>query len=144
MKLHSLPKINKRPKKRVGRGIGSGKGKTSGRGSKGQKARGKVSWDFTGGGLPLYKKIPYLRGSKNRKVSPKPMIITLNDLNKFRAKTLVNEESLINSGLVSQTEVNKYGVKVLGQGELKVAITLDLPYSKKAKEAVEKAGGKIA
>lgn len=68
MKLHQLTKIKTKDKKRLGRGIGSGKGKTAGRGTKGQKARGKIPQTFTGG-LSLYKKLPLRRGYGNPKMS---------------------------------------------------------------------------
>lgn len=67
MNIHSLPKIVKRSKKRLGRGHGSGKVKTSGRGTKGQKARGKLPLGFEGGQTPLVKRLPYLRGKGRNK-----------------------------------------------------------------------------
>lgn len=120
-------------------------GKTSGRGSKGQKARGKVPASFTGGGLPLYKKLPYKRGLGNRKVSEKPVLVTLTDLNKFKAKATVTLESLIEQGIVEQKQVAKRGVKILATGELKTVLNVEkVPISQKAKEAILKQGGKIA
>lgn len=70
MKLNQMVSIKSKPKKRLGRGIGSGKGKTAGRGTKGQKARGKIPIGL-GGGLPLYKKLPLRRGQGNRSPSKK-------------------------------------------------------------------------
>ncbi len=81
MQLQSLPKIQARSQKRLGRGLGSGKGKTSARGQKGQKARGKIPAQFTGGGLALYKKLPLLRGWGNRLAGKKPVVIRLDQLN---------------------------------------------------------------
>lgn len=66
MKLNQLPKLKNRGKKRLGRGLGSGKGKTAGRGTKGQKARGKIPVNFSGAGLALYKKLPLRRGKGNK------------------------------------------------------------------------------
>src|SRR3989338_1055175 len=85
MKLSNLSKTIERSSKRVGRGTGSGKGKTGGRGSKGQKARGKIPAAFVGGSLPLYKKLPFVRGWGNKKANPKPVVITLDELNRFKA-----------------------------------------------------------
>ncbi len=81
MKLHQLSVVSHRSKKRVGRGLGSGKGKTGGRGTKGQKARGKIALGFIGGTLPLYKKLPYRRGLGNAKQTQKSVVyLCLNSL----------------------------------------------------------------
>lgn len=143
MKLDQLPKLVTKSKKRLGRGLGSGKGKTGGRGYKGQKARGKISFDFSGGGLPLYKKIPFLRGSRNRKVSPNAIALSLGRLTNFKSSEVVDLEALIKNKIVSEKQAKKYGVKVLDQGEVKTALTIKLPISKKAAEKIIKAGGKI-
>ncbi len=143
MQLNNLPKITERSKKRIGRGIGSGKGKTGGRGQKGQKARGKVSFDFSGGGLPLYKKIPFLRGHRNRKTSPNAITVNLSKLTIFKNSEVVDIEALIKNKIVSEKQAKKYGVKVLDQGEVKTALTIKLPISKKAADKVIQAGGKV-
>ncbi len=147
MELHSLTKTVERSKKRMGRGLGSGKGKTGGRGQKGQKARGKVPAANVGGGLILYKKLPYKRGwnraGGNPKRSPKPVLVKLSELNDFKANETITVESLIQKGIVSSKEISKKGIKVLVAGELAHAINLQLPVSEKVKELVEKAGGKI-
>ena len=78
-----------RHKKRLGRGIGSGKGKTAGRGTKGQKARGKIPATFVGS-LPFYKKLPLRRGQGNPKLSDKLVPIKLSKLNVFKSKTVVD------------------------------------------------------
>lgn len=143
MKLHNLSKIKTRSNKRIGRGIGSGKGKTGGRGTKGQKARGKVALNFSGGGLPLYKKIPFLRGHRNPKVSPKSITLTLNSLANFKAKSTVNLETLVKEGVIKEKKIKKFGVKILSGGEIKIPLNINVPISKKAREKVERAGGKI-
>ncbi len=143
MKLDKLPNMVRRSKKRVGRGIASGKGKTAGRGTKGQKARGKISSDFSGGGLPLYKKIPFLRGSRNKKVSPKSLIVGLSDISKLKKNTEVTIETLVSQSLIKTSDAKKYGVKILDRGEITVPLVIKLPISKSAAEKIIKAGGKI-
>ncbi|MBI2330055.1 50S ribosomal protein L15 [Candidatus Daviesbacteria bacterium] len=128
-------------KKRLGRGIGSGKGKTSGRGTKGQKARGKIPATFTGS-LPLYKKLPLKRGKGNLKVSSKPKIINLNKLNIFKAKEVIDIAKLLDEKIISLKEAKK-GIKILGNGEIEKALTIKLPVSDSARKKIEKAGGKI-
>lgn len=141
MKLHELTKLTTRSKKRLGRGLGSEKGKTSGRGTKGQKARGSMSAGFTGAGLPLYKKLPLKRGLGNRAVSVKQKPLALSRLNIFKKGTVVDLDQLLKNNLISKKDVKK-GVKILGEG-LEVSLTVKLPLSKKAKAEVEKSGGKV-
>lgn len=141
MKLHEVLKIKQRSKKRLGQGIGSGKGKTAGRGTKGQKARGKIPVGFTGG-LPLYKKLPLKRGKGNPNFQPKAKVINLSQLNVFKQNTLVDLNKLIEEKLVSQKDA-KNGVKVLGSGEISLALTIKLPVSESARKKIEKAGGKV-
>lgn len=147
MKLSSLQKITARSKKRLGRGIGSGRGKTSGKGTKGQKARGKMSPGFTGGGLPFYKKMPLLRGWGFRKIQArkflKPIMIKSSQLNMFKSKQTVDLDSLTKLGLISDKKIIKKDVKILASGEVKVPLTVNVPVSKKAKEMIEQAGGKV-
>ena len=147
MKLHALTKTVEKSKKRMGRGLGSGKGKTGGRGMKGQKARGKVPAANVGGGLILYKKLPYNRGwsraGGNPARSPKPVIIKLSQLNDFKTSETVNVETIVAKGLVSAKEIGRKGIKVLASGELTHGISVQLPVSAKVKELVEQAGGKI-
>lgn len=144
MQLNNLPKMQAKAKKRIGRGLGSGKGKTGGRGTKGQKARGKVPASFIGGALPLYKKLPFRRGLGNRKVSEEALIVKTSDLNKLKAKSVVNTQTLTEAGLILGKESSKKTIKILANEELKVALTVELPVSKKAKELIEKAGGAVA
>lgn len=141
MKLNNLLKLNSKSKKRIGRGLGSGKGKTSARGSKGQKARGKIPPIFVGS-LPLYKKLPLRKGLGNPNFSKKIKELSLDSLNIFKAKSIVGVEDLIKANLVTQKQV-KNGIKVLGGGEIKHALTVKLPVSKSAKEKIEKMGGKV-
>ncbi|OGE25374.1 50S ribosomal protein L15 [Candidatus Daviesbacteria bacterium RIFCSPHIGHO2_02_FULL_39_12] len=141
MKLHELIKLKTKSKKRLGRGVSSGKGKTSGRGTKGQKARDNISIGFTGAGLPLYRKLPLKRGLGNRPVSVKPKPLALSKLNIFKKGSIVDLDQLLMNKLISKEDL-KTGVKVLGEG-LNVSLTLKLPASTKAKAAIEKAGGKV-
>ncbi len=141
MKLHTMLKINSRPKKRLGRGIGSGKGKTAGRGTKGQKARGKIPATFTGS-LSLYKKLPLKRGKGNPKLSTKPKLIDVAELNVFKAKELVDIGRLLEAKIISPKEAKK-GVKILGNGQLKHSVIVKLPVSSSALKKIEKSGGKV-
>ncbi len=142
MNLNSLIKIKKISKKRLGRGLGSEKGKTSGRGTKGQKARGKIPVGFTGGGLPTFKKLPLRRGLGNPGVSPKLRVLSLSKLNIFKSNSVIDIEQLLKMNLISPKDAKK-GVKILADGKLEVALTIKLPVSKKAQAEVEKKGGKV-
>lgn len=146
MKLNELVKINDRRKKRLGRGIGSGLGKTSGRGTKGQKSRGKIPIGFTGAGLPTYKKLPLRRGLGNRAVSLKPKILNLSKLSIFKTGTTIDLETLLESKLITKKDV-KDGVKVLAsklaENESIKKLIVKLSVSKKAKEEIEKMGGRV-
>lgn len=145
MALHTLPQIVDKKKRRVGQGHGSGRVKTSGRGTKGQKARNSVPLTFEGGALPLIKRLPFLRGKmKNKPLSVKPVVLNLSDLNKLPKGSVVNVETLVKHHLVRKSEAEKFGVKILGAGELSVTLKFDLPLSDKAKAKIEKANGTIA
>lgn len=141
MGLSNLIKAKNRSKKRLGRGLGSGKGKTGGRGTKGQKARGKIPLNFSGD-LAFYKKLPNRRGLGNPKVSETPKIVTLSDLNNFPTKAVIDLEQLLKANVINKKEA-KYGVKILGSGELKKALVVKLPTSKSARQKIEKMGGKV-
>jgi large subunit ribosomal protein L15 len=147
MNLNTLSKTTETSKKRMGRGLGSGKGKTGGRGQKGQKARGKIPAANVGGGLILYKKLPYNRGFSRRGGNPtrdpKPVLVKLSDLTIFKASEVVTVQSLVEKGLVSDKEIAKRGVKVLNAGEFKTAISIQLPVSKNVADIIEKNGGKV-
>lgn len=142
MKLNELqPAAGARPKAtRVGRGIGSGLGKTSGRGHKGQKARsgGGVRRGFEGGQMPLYRRIPK-RGFTN--IFKKEIVaVNLGELNRFDAGTVVTPELLLQAGIIKSL---KDGVKILGEGELDRALTVQAgAFSKSASEKITAAGGK--
>ena len=142
MELSNLLKTNIRKNKRLGRGSGSGKSKTAGRGTKGQKARGKIPAGFSGSGLPLYKKLPLRRGYGNRSLADKPAVINLSDLKIFKANTVVDLEKLIEAKLITKQDLKK-GVKILGSGEILSALTIKVAVSNAAKEKIEKKGGKV-
>ncbi|MBI3103381.1 50S ribosomal protein L15 [Candidatus Daviesbacteria bacterium] len=140
MKLHKLIKSKGKGNKRVGRGIGSGLGKTAGRGTKGQKSRGKLTVAFSGNNL--YKKLPLRRGLGNPQVSDKFSVVNLADLGKLKAKTIVDIEQLLKLGLIKEKDAKK-GVKILGNGEINVSLTVRLPVSQRAKKKIEEKGGKV-
>lgn len=146
MKLESLPKIVKKRQKRVGRGAGSGRAKTAGRGTKGQNARGKLSIThphYEGGQRPLFKRLPYRRGKGNAKISKKPIVVNLKALNILAKNSEVDLEALIKSGIVDKNDAKVYGVKILGDGDINVPLTINLPISKSAAKKIEKSGGKV-
>ena len=127
--------------KRIGRGVGSGTGKTSGKGEKGQNARsgGGVRPGFEGGQLPLFKRLPK-RGFSNAKFKTTYAVINLDDLNKFDNEATVTPEILKEMGLLKQ---QLDGVKVLGNGTLEKKLHVQAnKFSKEAKEQIEKLGGK--
>ncbi len=127
-------------KKIVGRGIGSGVGKTSGRGHKGQKARsgGGVRPGFEGGQMPLYRRLPK-RGFTNI-FAKKFVTVNVEVLDKFNDGDEVTAESLLEKGIISKT---LDGVKFLGRGEVTKKVTVKVAkISESAKEKIEKAGGK--
>ena len=127
--------------KRLGRGIGSGLGKTSGKGHKGQWARsgGGVRPGFEGGQMPLARRIPK-RGFHN-KWGKDYVIVNISVLNSLPEGTVVDYGYVLSNGLAKEVK-NNAGLKVLGQGELKVKLTVRAAkYSAAAKEAIEKAGG---
>lgn len=144
MDLTNLEKITKKSKKRVGLGHGSGRGKTAGRGTKGQLARHNPSLDVDGDSNPLIRRLPFLRGKgRNKSLQTKKTIINLNALNIFSDQEVVDLESLVKYKLVLQKNVKENGVKILGNGDIKKALTIKLPISKNAIQKIEKAGGKI-
>jgi len=140
MKVHDLAPApgSKRPKRRVGRGIGGKGGKTAGRGTKGQGARNNIKPGFEGGQLPLAMRIPKLKGFKNP-FRVEYNVINLDTLADFDGAE-VNPQSLRAKGLV-----HKHGlVKVLGRGEITRAVTVKAhAFSKSAVEAIEAAGGSV-
>ena len=149
MKLNSLIRINTK-KIRVGRGIGSGKGKTSGRGVKGQKSRSGVAIkSFEGGQMPLYRRLPK-RGFKSlNKLNKKKFVAILNlkDIEIFLKNKKINSKDEINIKYLKEKNIvkNKFvKLKVLGTGELKEKLKIKTDFiSKSAKDKIEKAGGMV-
>ena len=145
MELNNLIKINKK-KIRVGRGIGSGKGKTSGRGHKGQKSRSGVAIkSFEGGQMPLYRRLPK-RGFKslskdNIAILNLSKIQTMYEKNKYKLSNSLDLKQLKEKKLINRKFLK---LKILGSGELKVKLDITAHYvSKQALEKITKAGGKI-
>ena len=143
MKLHKLTPSAKSRKsdKRLGRGVGSGWGKTAGRGTKGYNSRsgGGVRPGYEGGQMPIQRRLPK-RGFTNifRK---KIAVINLRDLLAFESGSVVDEAALVKAGLVKG---QKDGIKLLGQGEINVALNVKLnQVSKSAREKIEAAGGSV-
>lgn len=142
MKLHELENLNKKSRKRVGRGAGSGLGKTSGKGHKGQNARsgGGVRAGFEGGQLPLFRRLSK-RGFNNYNFRTVYAIVNVSDLNRFEEGTTVTKELLMESGLVKK-ELD--GIKILGNGKLEKKLTVKASkFTNSAKEKIEANGGKI-
>ena len=143
MQLFNLVKIvgNKSAKKRVGRGGGSGKGfHTTGKGNKGQNSRRGhgIPVGFEGGQVPLYKKLPKIRGFK-RSYQKKPLVINLYSLNVFEKGADVNPQSLLEKKLISKKD-SKRKIKILGHGELKNKLTFSkVSFSKSAARVAENA-----
>lgn len=149
MKLHELHDNEgaNRKKKRIGRGPGSGKGKTGGRGIKGQKSRSGVAINgYEGGQMPLYQRLPKRgfnnRNSKSYSVVNLGLIEKFIDAGKLDAKVEITEDTLVASGLVRR---KRDGIRILAKGELKSKLKLSVTgASKAAIEAVSKAGGSLA
>jgi large subunit ribosomal protein L15 len=142
MKLHELSPApgSRKERNRVGRGIGSGNGKTSGRGHKGQNARsgGGVRPGFEGGQNPLYRRLP--KRGFNNPFRKEYAIVNIEQLNGFEAGTEVTPEVLLEQGIVKNP---LSGIKILGNGELKVQLTVKASkFSQSAVEKIEAAGGK--
>ena len=143
MKLHELEKNigATHAKKRIGRGPGSGLGKTSGKGQKGQKARSGVSIGavFEGGQLPLYRRIPK-RGFKNTRFQTVYATINVSELNRFEDGTVVTPALLKDTGLIKK---QLDGVKVLGNGKLEKKLTIQAnKFSTSALDKIKEAGSK--
>nr|MDH3162245.1 50S ribosomal protein L15 [Bacillus licheniformis] len=141
MKLHELKPAegSRKTRNRVGRGIGSGNGKTAGKGHKGQNARsgGGVRPGFEGGQMPLFQRLPK-RGFTN--INRKEFaVVNLDKLNSFAEGTEVTPELLLETGVISKF---KSGVKILGDGKLEKKLTVKAnKFSASAKQAIEVAGG---
>jgi large subunit ribosomal protein L15 len=145
MKLHELQPNpgTRRQKRRVGRGHGSGRGKTAGRGTKGQLARTGGGWNprFEGGQTPIHLRLPRRRGFKNP-FRVEYEIIKLEDLNRFEAGATVNRAMLEKAGLVREGDARP--LKLLANGTIEKALTIDgLKYTEAARAKVEGAGGTL-
>ena len=144
------PAQPRRARKRIGRGLGSGSGRYSGRGIKGQKARSgshKMRAGFEGGQMPIYMRLGKQRGSTSKDAMPigpfrtQTQPVNLRDLDRFDDGADVTPESLKEKGLIKNTRVD---VKILGEGELKKKLTVTAHrFSKTAREKIEAAGGKV-
>ena len=143
MKLDELKPAQKAQKRtRVGRGVGSGLGKTSGKGHKGQWARsgGGVRPGFEGGQMPLIRRLPR-RGFNNKDFKAEYSIINVSALNQFKENTVVTAELLKEKNIIKN--IAPYGLKVLGNGNLEKALTVKAnKFSESAIQKINKAGGK--
>ncbi len=143
MKLHELKPAegSTKDRKRLGRGVGSGWGKTAGRGNKGHNSRsgGGVRPGFEGGQMPLHRRLPK-RGFTN--IFKKAVaVVNINELGRFESGAVVDEAALIRTGLVKK---RMDGVKLLGQGEIDIALTVQInAISRSARAKIEAAGGTV-
>lgn len=143
MKLNELapPHGSRRPRKRLGRGVGSGTGKTAGRGTKGYNSRsgGGVRPGFEGGQMPIHRRLPK-RGFTNI-FKKKIVTVNIRDLLGFESGSVVDEVALVRRGLVKG---RRDGIKLLGQGEIDITLTVKVNMaSQSARKKIEAAGGKI-
>ena len=143
MKLHELspPNGSRKSRKRLGRGVGSGKGKTAGRGTKGQNSRsgGGVRPGFEGGQMPIHRRLPK-RGFTNI-FKKKIAVINIHDLSTFESGSVVDEAALVRMGLVKG---QRDGIKLLGNGEIKIPLTIKVNgASTGARDKIVAAGGKV-
>lgn len=143
MKLNELlpPDGSRGTRKRVGRGVGSGQGKTAGRGSKGHNSRsgGGVRPGFEGGQMPLHRRLP--KGGFTNIFKKKIAVINIRDLARFESGSIVDETALLRAGLVKG---RRDGIKLLGQGDIAVPLTIKVnEVSKNAREKIIAAGGNI-
>ena len=144
MKLSSLAKITKTRQKRLGQGHGSGRGKTSGRGTKGQRARRNIPLSFEGGALTLIKRLPFMRGKgKNKTFKSSPIAINVKFLNLLKKNSIVDIKLLIENKIVDSEHAKRNGVKILGDGDLNIPLTVKLPVSKGAEKKIVEAGGRV-
>ena len=143
MKLHELKPADgsKKRKVRVGRGIGSGHGKTAGRGTKGQKARRNIHPGFEGGQTPIHRRLPVKKGFRNIN-HVEYAVLNIGTLEaSFESGAEVNPATIREKGLVGNV---KDGLKILGHGELKKKLKVSAhAFSKSAQEKIEKAGGEV-
>ena len=145
MKLHELKAVegSTKARKRIGHGPGSGTGKTSGKGEKGQNARsgGGVRPGFEGGNIPMIRKVP-IRGFNNKNFTKRYACVNVGDLEAFEANAVVDQELLYETRFIGKR--SEYGLKVLGDGEITKPITVKCnKITKQAREKIEKVGGKV-
>ncbi len=141
MKLADLKPVagQSKTRKRIGRGIGTGQGKTAGKGAKGQKARNHVRVGFEGGQTPLHRRLPHARGFNNDRFKKYFALVNLETLEQFDAGTVVDPDMLIEFGIIKKLES---GLKVLAEGELTKNLTVKAhKFSKAAEEKIKAAGG---
>ena len=141
MKLHHLRPAPgaRRPKRRKGRGEAAGRGKTAGRGTKGSGARTSVPIWFEGGQMPLHRRLPKLGGFSNAPFKVTYIPVNVEDLNRFNAGSTVDPAVLRDRGVVRRTRGK---VKILGRGEISVALTVKAhAFSESAKAKIAAAGG---
>lgn len=147
MKLSNLPKTASKAKKRIGRGYGSGRGGHSAtRGQKGQKARNKVGIFFEGTKFKksLLKRLPLLRGKgKLKSRHSARLVVNLKYLNLFNPEEEVNLQTLQSKGILSKNLPEGDKVKILGDGEIRIPLTVYFPCSRNARRKIEEAGGKV-
>jgi large subunit ribosomal protein L15 len=142
--INTLPKVTKNKNKRIGRGHGSGRVKTGGKGTKGQKARQTIPLMKGIAGISFVKRLPLYRGKyRNKPGRHNTYIVNIKDLNILPKNTIVDREVLISKKIIDKNIVKDYKIKLLGDGELNTPLTVKLPCSKGAKKKIEKAGGKI-
>ena len=146
MQLNTLNSKISRKKKRLGRGIGSGKGKTSGRGVKGQKSRSGVAIkSFEGGQMPLYRRLP--KRGFNTINKTKVAKINLDKIQHYIEKKTINSKEVINHKLLKKLRIinkNSQFLKILGNGDIKDKVNIETDLiSKSAKEKLEKKGGSV-
>ena len=143
MKLNELspPNGSRRPRKRLGRGVGSGNGKTAGRGTKGYNSRsgGGVRPGFEGGQMPIHRRLPKFGFTNIFKKNI--LIINLRDLTRFESGSTIDEAELFRHGIIKG---KNDGIKLLGQGDIKYPLTIRINrVSKNARKKIQDAGGKI-
>lgn len=144
IKLHQLPESTTGKKKRLGQGLGSGKGKTAGRGTKGQRARGAIPKQMGEAGNSLVKRLPLYRGKyKNKPKQNKSLVINIKYLSVFSPHDVIDEEACIAKGILKKVGGIKRKMKILGDGNITIPLTIRIPVSKKAAKKIQAAGGTI-
>jgi large subunit ribosomal protein L15 len=141
-----LPKVVLRRNKRLGQGIGSGKGgHTSGRGQKGQKARTGVHVMFEGFKTrkSLFKRLPFSKGRGKQKAGLKPLTITFTQLEALPTEKLITVMTLVENGVIRRKDAISRGAKIVARGELTKKLNVQIPVSVSAREQIEKVGGSV-